>query len=175
MMSAERPGMLRRAAYRAFKIVPPGPSHAIIRMASPTYSLGAIAIIEHDGQILALEQTHRRGMSLPGGLVDRGEQPAEAVVREVREETSLRIESGDIFATIFDVEMRHVDVIFRVECDERPRVRPASEATGHAWLDPHDWERAESGWGEIDRPTERILAAFHASHATRKAGRVVGD
>ncbi len=172
-MSAERPGLLRRTAYRAFRIVPSRPSHAIIRLASPTYSLGAIAIVEHDGRILALEQTHRRGMSLPGGLVDRDEQPAEAVVREVREETGLRIESGDIFATIFDVEMRHVDVIFRIECDRMPHVAPASEATGHAWLDPSDWGDEASGWGDVDRPTVRILEAFHASHAPRETGRVV--
>ncbi len=173
-MSVQRPGPLRRAGLMVFKWIPPRPSHAIIRLVTPTYSVGAIAIIEHDGRVLALRQTHRRGMSLPGGLVDRGEQPHEAVVREVREETGLRIESGDVFATVFDADMQHLDVIFRVPCDREPRVTPASEATGYAWLDPSQWDSFDSDWGDLDTPTARILQTVRAAREKRRPGRVLG-
>lgn len=173
-MSVQRPGRLRRVALTVFKWIPPRPSHAIIRLAGPTYSVGAIAIIEHEGLVLALRQTHRHGMSLPGGLVERGEQPHEAVAREVHEETGLRIESGDVFATVFDVDMRHLDVIFRVPCDREPRVTPGSEATGYAWLDPSHWDAFDSDWGDLDNPTARILQTVRAARESRRPGRVLG-
>lgn len=172
-MSTQHPGWLRRTAYRIFRLVPPGPSHAIIRLASPTFSVGAIALIEHGDTVLALRQTHRTGMSLPGGLVDRGELPHESVVREVREETGLHIEAGDIFATVFDPDLRHIDVIFRVLCDDLPHIEPSSEATGFAWLDPAEVD-TETGWGEVDTATERILEAVRAAHTVSRPGRVRG-
>lgn len=66
--------------------------------------------------------------------MNRGEQPVQVVMREVLEETVLRIESEDPFATMFETWLRHIDVIFRVVCDRQSIVRVTSEATGHAWL-----------------------------------------
>ncbi|TWP34212.1 NUDIX hydrolase [Leekyejoonella antrihumi] len=165
-MSAKHPGSLRRAAYRIFRRIPPGPSHAIIRMTAPTFSVGAIALIEWDGRVLALRQSHRTGMSLPGGLVNRGEQPAQAVTREVREETGLRIDPGDVCATVFDTRARHIDVIFRVHCEAEPTVAPASEATAYDWLEPHDWD-------DPDTATVRILEAAEAVHRVKQIGRLL--
>jgi len=173
-MSTQQPGLLRRAAYRVFRWIPPAPSHAIIRATSPTYSIGAIALIEWEGRVLALRQTHRTGMSLPGGLLERGEQPADAVVREVREETGLRIEPGDICATVFETQMRHIDVIYRVVCEHEPEVRPASEATAYDWLDPTDWDTCEDGeWDDPDEATVRILEAARAARRTKQTGRLL--
>lgn len=169
-MSHAHPGPLRRLALRAYRVLPAGPSHLLTRAVVPTYSVGAIAIIEYDGRVLALRQTHRTGLSLPGGHVDRGEQPNEAVVREVREETGLRVTAGDIFATVFDPQLRVIDVIFRVLCDREPQVRVASEATGHEWIDPSNWPD-----GEADESTERILDGIAAAHARPQPGRLVPD
>ncbi len=57
------------------------------------WSLGAFAIIfdEQGGVLLC----HRRDMdawNLPGGRIEQGELPTEAVIREVKEETGLEIE-----------------------------------------------------------------------------------
>lgn len=165
-MSARKPRKVRRAGLRVFKALPPGLSHRLVRAAKPTYALGAIALIEWDGKVLALRQSHRRGHSLPGGLVDRGEQPADAVRREVLEETGLVIDPGDIVTVVFDPRIRHADVIFRVICDDEPQVRPAGEAFAHHWLDL-------SGWTDGDRATARILRALRAAHATPRPGRLL--
>ena len=133
-MSQDHPGLLRRVGLRVFRLIPPRPSHAIVRWTAPTFSMGAVAIIEHEGRVLALRQEHRSGWSLPGGLVDRGERPHQSVVREVREETGLEITAGDVFATVVDAELRHVDVIYRVTCSARPQVQVASEATAADWF-----------------------------------------
>lgn len=138
----------------------------MIRLGAPTFSLGAIALIEYDGRMLALRQTHRRGDSLPGGLVDRHEHPADAVRREVLEETGLAIDPGDVVATVFETRLRHIDVIFRVVCDAEPVVAPASEATGFRWLLPHEWT-------DIDVATARILHAAGTVHDRPVVGRVL--
>lgn len=54
----------------------------------------AVLIFDSDGRILIARHTYRGGppWGLPGGWVHRGEDPARAAVREVREETALEIE-----------------------------------------------------------------------------------
>src|SRR6185437_10047364 len=64
----------------------------VVRIASPTYTVGALLVLEHDGALLVLRQLHREGWTLPGGLLDHGETPLEAVVRETREELGLTVE-----------------------------------------------------------------------------------
>lgn len=167
-MSADRPGLLRRIGLRIFRFIPPRPSHALVRWTAPTFSMGAVAIIQHEGRVLALRQEHRSGWSLPGGLVDRGERPHQSVVREVREETGLEITAGDVFATVVDPELRHVDVIYRVTCHTRPDVRVASEATAA------DWFRLEE-LPDPDGPTRRILEAYHSADRPPEPGAVLGQ
>jgi ADP-ribose pyrophosphatase YjhB (NUDIX family) len=56
------------------------------------FSLGAFAVIQDAGGHILL--CHRRDMdlwNLPGGSVEAGELPTEAVIRETREETGLEI------------------------------------------------------------------------------------
>ncbi len=50
----------------------------------------AAAIFDREGRILLVKHNYgRRNWELPGGRVEPGESPMEAVVREVREETGL--------------------------------------------------------------------------------------
>ncbi|QMW68473.1 NUDIX hydrolase [Mumia sp. ZJ1417] len=43
-------------------------------------------VCDQDGRVLLCELTYKREWDLPGGVVDPGESPADAVVRELREE-----------------------------------------------------------------------------------------
>ncbi len=167
-MSHAHPGALRRLALRAYRVMPAGPSHLVTRAIFPSSTVGAVAVIEWDGRVLALRQTHRTGLSLPGGHIDRGEQPHEALVREVREETGLQVTAGDVFATTFDPQLRVMDLIYRIRCDREPQVRVASEATGYEWLDPEQWPD-----GQADESTQRILNGVAAARAVREPGRLL--
>ncbi|YAL83034.1 NUDIX hydrolase [Dermacoccaceae bacterium W4C1] len=164
-MSAAAPGPLRRLGLRLFRALPARPSYALIRMAAPTFSMGAVAVIQHQERVLVLRQLHRTGWSLPGGLLDRGEDPAQAVTREVREETGLEIDPGDVRATVVSPQLRHVDVIFVVDCDELPQIHPASEATSADWFALEDIPSP-------DQPTRRILRAVQATRQVPRSGRV---
>jgi ADP-ribose pyrophosphatase YjhB (NUDIX family) len=53
----------------------------------------AAVILDEDSNILLVKATYQRfhPWGLPGGSLEYGEQPEEAIVREVREETGLHI------------------------------------------------------------------------------------
>lgn len=154
-MASEHVSSVRRLGLRLFRLAPMKVIWPVVRIASPTFTVGAVALIEYDGRLLALRQSHRRGVSLPGGLVEKGEHPAQSVAREVMEETGIRIEPGDVIATTFETKLRHIDVLFRVLCDREPAVVPASEATSYEWLPLDEWT-------DIDSSTRRILQALRA-------------
>jgi len=53
------------------------------------YPAAAAVIPDADGRILLQAKTHEAGWFLPGGAIEPGEHPEEALVREVAEETGL--------------------------------------------------------------------------------------
>ena len=65
------------------------------------------AIFDEDGRILLVLRADDQTWCLPGGWVDANESPAEAAVREVREETGLEARSVglvDVFTRLPSVE-----------------------------------------------------------------------
>ena len=69
---------------------------------TPVRGAGAV-IRDGEGRVLLIQRGHEPALgrwSLPGGRLEAGETSAEAVVREVREETGLEVEAGELLATI---------------------------------------------------------------------------
>ena len=61
------------------------------------------AIIVHDGKILATQRgygDYAGGWEFPGGKIEPGEQPEEALRREIREELDAEIEVGRHLVTV---------------------------------------------------------------------------
>ncbi len=142
-------------ALRVFRRLPAGVRRALVRAGTPGFTVGAVCLLERDGRLLMLRQPHRVGWSLPGGLLDRGESAADAVVREVREELGLRIEVGRPVTVVVDSPLRRVDVVFRVAVLSDLGERVGGEATTARWLAPDEID-------EMDGPTGQILAAAQA-------------
>src|SRR5581483_166932 len=70
-----------------------------LRLTTASVLLGASAVIlDERGQVLVLEHTYRRAApwGLPGGYLSKGEDPQQGVRREVREETGLDVEVGEL-------------------------------------------------------------------------------
>ena len=54
---------------------------------------------DEDGRVLLCQLTYKQDWDLPGGVVEVGESPQLAVVREVEEELGLEIPAGDLLLT----------------------------------------------------------------------------
>ena len=108
---------LARKVYRTgligFGRLPHRVQRWVVRIASPSYTVGALLVLEHEGAVLVLRQLHREGWTLPGGLLDHGETPAHGVVREAGEELGL----------VVDIDPDR----------ERPDVQPRGEAFRVSW------------------------------------------
>lgn len=156
------------AALVAFRKLPGPVRRAAVRLGAPNYTVGAVCVLEHDGEVLFLWQPHRLGWSLPGGLLEHGEEPADGVRREVAEEVGLDIDPGDPVTMRVDPAGQVVDVVFRVRLDDRPALRLASEARKAKWIDPAELP-------EADGDTHGIVDLMAALDAPKRAGRLLGD
>lgn len=156
------------AALVGFRKIPGPLKRRLVRAGTPSYTAGAVCLIEHEGEVLMLWQPHRAGWSLPGGLLGHGEEPAVAVAREVQEEVGLRIEPGDPLAVGVHASTQQIDVIYRVRVNERPDVALATEARKARWWQPEELD-------ELDRETRRILDLVARADEPLTPGRLVAE
>ena len=108
-----RAAVLRQGALRSFGRLPKPLRRLVTRAASPNWMAGAVALIEWDGRWLMVDPVYREGWTLPGGLIDRGETPAEAIKRELVEELGVDVDVDGVEPWILmDSAMRRMDVVF---------------------------------------------------------------
>jgi 8-oxo-dGTP pyrophosphatase MutT (NUDIX family) len=133
---------------RVFRALPEGVRQRAVRAASPSYTLGAQArITRDDGRILLVKAAYRWRWGMPGGLMDAGEGPAEAVVRETLEETGLAIELVGEPVVVVETGMQRVNFIYNA--------RPADGVDPDA-LQAQASEILEIGWFHPDSFPETI-------------------
>jgi 8-oxo-dGTP diphosphatase len=103
----------------------------LVRRATPSFHMGAICVVERaDGHMLLVRQSYRRdGWGFPGGLLRRGEEPADAARRELGEELGVEVELQGLPVVVIDVGMRRVDVVFNARLTEQS---PEPERTDHS-------------------------------------------
>jgi ADP-ribose pyrophosphatase YjhB (NUDIX family) len=90
---------------------------------------------DSEGRLLVIQRGHDPGRglwSLPGGRVESGETDAEAVIREMREETGLNVRPGALVGTV----VRGRYEIHDYACDvEGGELRPGDDAADARWVD----------------------------------------
>ena len=127
---------LHLLALRLYARLPTRARRVVVRTIAPTYTVGAICVVEgDDDQILLVRQVYRSRWGIPGGLVQRGEESSAALRRERREEIGLEVEILGAPATVIDAEAQRVDVVYRVRA-----------AAGSATVAPASPEIAEVAW-----------------------------
>lgn len=65
-------------------------------MPQPVITVSAVAFVREDGDVLTVRKRGTSRFMLPGGKPEPGESPAEAAVREVREEIGIDVVVGDL-------------------------------------------------------------------------------
>jgi len=135
-------GGLRRRAQRigllAYRLLPLPWRRLAVRVVCPTYTAGSLVVIEDaGGSVLLIRHTYRKDWGLPGGLLDRGERPDAAAVREVREEVGLDVELAGVPAVVMDPLLRRIDFVYRARlhgCGPVPVVPCSPELAAAAWF-----------------------------------------
>jgi mutator protein MutT len=99
------------------------------------------AWIERDGEYLILkrnEEPFAGEWDLPGGFVEMGESPSEAVVREVAEETALTVSPVEVFGAFTseygDSGRYTVDIAYRCRIEHGEFELDRGEKSDAAWV-----------------------------------------
>ncbi|MGZ4465619.1 MAG: tRNA (adenosine(37)-N6)-threonylcarbamoyltransferase complex ATPase subunit type 1 TsaE [Nocardioides sp.] len=99
----------------------------------------SLMVAERDGCVLMVHHAWRREWELPGGLIEDGESPRDAAVREFREETGL--EPGDVeLVGVGTVQLGHerrieYAAVFRTTLGETGPFAPDEEIDDVGWWD----------------------------------------
>ena len=87
-----------------------------VRLVEPRFTVTAGAVITDDGgRVLLLNHVFRTGSGwgIPGGFMEKGEQPEEAIRRELREEIGMELERAEIAFVRTLKKPSQVEIIFR--------------------------------------------------------------
>ncbi|MEZ5939449.1 MAG: (deoxy)nucleoside triphosphate pyrophosphohydrolase [Hyphomonadaceae bacterium] len=75
------------------------------KCAKPLVTVVAAALVRPDGRLLLAQRPPGKSMAglweLPGGKIETGESPESALVRELEEELSIRVEESELEAFVF--------------------------------------------------------------------------
>lgn len=116
-----------------------------------TVNVAAAVICEH-GRVFATQRGYgenKDGWEFPGGKIEPGETPQQALVREIGEELDTRIAVGELLTVIeYDYPAFHLRMqCFRCRIVEGTPVLKEHEAA--RWLGPEDLDSVD--WLPADR------------------------
>src|SRR5215210_6581120 len=108
--------MLKGLLARVWRGSPRFVKRAGVLLTQPRFTVTAGAVVSDErGRVLLLRHVLRKGSGwgMPGGFLVAGEQPEEAIRRELREETGLELDSVELVLVRTLADVHQVEVIFR--------------------------------------------------------------
>jgi ADP-ribose pyrophosphatase YjhB (NUDIX family) len=141
--------------------------------------IGVGAVIVHEGRVALVQrgkEPAKGKWSIPGGLIELGESLGDAVVREVREETGLVVETVALVELIDRIHREGERVRYHyVIADYLCRVtggelRPGSDAAATRWVERAEWNSHSAL--VLDPITVRVIEeAWQMAQTARGAGK----
>ncbi len=116
--------MLKRIIGKIWRLSPATVRARFVRLTQQTFTVSVGAIVTNaEGKVLLLDHVLRpaSGWGIPGGFINKNEQPAEAVKREICEEIGLEIENIEMVKA--HTYRRHVELLFRAEARGEGKVQ----------------------------------------------------
>lgn len=105
----------------------------------PVWGLSAAGVVLRDGKVLLARHTYSYGkgkLIIPGGYLQAGELPEEAVAREVLEETGITVTVRDFIGIRFNQDAWYA--IFAADYVSGEAQSDARENSEVLWLDPQE-------------------------------------
>jgi 8-oxo-dGTP pyrophosphatase MutT (NUDIX family) len=100
-----------------------------------------VLIVSNDSILFTKGWINDGRWSLPGGGIERSEEPKEGAVREIREETGIILEKDRLVPLAERIVgsrgMQFNGHFFLVHLEDRPEVKRRSEIMELAWIKPH--------------------------------------
>jgi len=127
--------MFRRMIGKIWKVLPRSARRRIVRTTQTNFTVSVAAIVVNDKrEVLMLNHVLRpkSGWGFPGGFLDANERPADAIRREVLEETGIELDDLALEHTL--VRGRHLEIIFSARPIGEARVL-SSEIYELGWFD----------------------------------------
>lgn len=109
-----------------------------VRLSHPRFAVTAGAVItDARGRVLLLKHRFRPGMGwgMPGGFMETGEHPEEALRRELREEVGLEVEKLKLFTSRAFQKPKQVEIVFTARAIGDPD-QLSFEIQRAAWFSP---------------------------------------
>jgi 8-oxo-dGTP diphosphatase len=116
-------------------------------------------IKDDQGRLLLIKRGHAPGAglwSLPGGRIEPGETDAEALVREMREETGLTVEPGRLIGRVQRTSQAEdvLDIRDYAATVTGGTLRPGDDAAEARWVAPGDLESLPITEGLVEALTD---------------------
>jgi 8-oxo-dGTP diphosphatase len=118
--------------------VPKKLKRATMRLTHARFAVTAGAIItDANGRVLLLKHRFRpgTGWGMPGGFIEKGEQPEEALRRELREEVGLELGKVKLFTTRAFKTPHQIEIVFQAQA-RGPTNQLNYEIQKAAWFSP---------------------------------------
>lgn len=112
--------------------------HRLVRITRPRFTAGAVGVLFNPlGEVLLVEHVYHTApqWGLPGGYVDRGEDPQQTVVREMREELELAVEVVRALLIERADYGAHLDVAYLCHSDQTVG-QLSNELLEYRWVAP---------------------------------------
>jgi len=98
-----------------------------------------VVVVDDSGRVMLLNHEFRAGSGwgIPGGFIEAGEQPLEALRREMREEIGVELDAVELFGVRTLKRPQQVEIHFRCRLRESEKATPQSmEINSVGWFDP---------------------------------------
>lgn len=129
--------MLSRILGKLWRSAPKAVRRWGVWLAESRFTVTAGGVIQDaEGRILLLNHVFRKGSGwgIPGGFINRGEHPEEALRRELREETGMELSSVEIAFAHTHKRPHQVEIIFRCRAQAETARAQSLEIRSAQWF-----------------------------------------